>query len=280
MMQRGLMGKRRDLVLKAFLNTCSPEKREALIHFLPDSEQEEIERLPDISIPEEISENPFEKIHWSWYLPILESYPAAEQKKFLRAVPSSSQRNLTKILKTSPSQEKLSASAYAFLRQVLLENVVPKDLLPLNLLPPSPLNLLLQLGKKKLTLLIDFLSLYDLSVELRQIVETKILKKIYSFLTEDEIRFLKLTAGHKEPYPAAKISLDQWDGTEKSFRMTLHRIGLARFGSALAGQDPDLIWYVCHELDIGRGKALEKLSQKEPMPAVAEWLVQQMKELL
>lgn len=274
------MRKRRDIVLKAFLNRCPQEKRDALIRFLPEVEQEEIANLPDLLIPDEITDNPFHYIHWSWFLPTLESYPVSEQKKFLRVLNSSSQKNLTRILKINPTNEKISSSGYAFLRQTLLQSIEKDNVLPRDLLPPSPLNALLQMGKKKLTQLIDFLSLYDLSSELRQIVETKILKKIYSFLSEEEIKFIKAISGQKEPYPPAKISLEQWDGTEKTLRLTLHRIGLARFGSALAGQDPDLIWHVCHELDIGRGKALEKLSAKEAMPGVAEWLIEQMKELL
>ena len=183
-------------------------------------------------------------------------------------------------MKLNPSSQKLSPTGASFLRQTLLSSLVEKQILPIHLLPPSPLNALLQIEKKKLTQLIDFLSLYDLSSELRQIVETKTLKKIYSFLSEDERAFLKITAGHKEPYPPAHIRLNQWDGTKKSLRLTMHRIGLKRLGSALADQSKDLIWYLCHQLDCGRGKTLEKLCSQEVVPGVADWLAEQMKDLL
>ncbi len=274
------MRRRREIVLKAFLRECPPEKRESLVRFLPPSEQERLTTLPDIPIHAEEIPNPIDHIHWSWFLPIFKDYPTRDQKLFLRTLNRVSQKNLGKALKISPSSESISESATNFIRQTLLHNIVHEELLPIHLLPPSPLSPMLGMEKKKLTQLIDFLSLYDLSSEMRQIVETKILKKIYSFLSEDEKNFLKMTAGHKEPYPAARIHLEQWDGSKKSLRLTLHRIGLARLGSALSGQDPDLIWHICHQLDSGRGRALEKLCMKEPSPGIAEWLAQQMKELL
>ncbi len=275
------MRNRRGIILKAFLALSSPEKRDSLVSHLSASERESLSTLPDIPLQEEGASYHFlDSIHWSWFLPILESYPEREQKLFLRVFNANSQKALSKALGSSPTTEKIKPVAADFLRKTLYFSIQKEELLPIDHLPPSPLNLLLQVEKKKLTQLIDLLSLYDLSSEIRQIVETKILKKIYSFLTDDEREFLKSIAGHKEPYPAAQIRLDKWDGTKESLRLTLHKIGLARLGNALSGQDPDLIWYVCHALDSGRGKALEKLCKNEAIPGVALWLAEQLKELL
>lgn len=275
------MSRSREIVLKAFLGACLPEKRDHLLSFLSPKERDVISLLPCIDLHEEGSSyHLLEHIHWSWFVPVLEKTTTKDQKFFLRAFPTTAQKSLSKTLQISPTTEKMSRTASAYLRQTLLRLIRKEDLLPINHLPPSPLNLLLQIEKKKLTKLIDYLSLYDLSHEIRQIVETKILQKIYSFLSEDEKLFLKITASQKEPYTAAQIHLDKWDGTKTSFRLTLHRIGLARLGSALSGQDPDLIWYICHQLDSGRGKALAKLCKKDPIPGVAGWLAEQMKELL
>jgi hypothetical protein len=105
------------------------------------------------------------------------------------------------------------------------------------------------------------------------------LKKIYSFLTEEEKKFLKNTTAHKEPYAMSRIGLEKWDGTEVSFRHLLHRRGLIRLGAALSGQDPDLIWYICHQLDIGRGMTLYKASLPEPIPGISERVIRQIGEL-
>lgn len=275
------MRNRRGIILKAFLVSCPPEKRASLASHLSPSERESLSSLPDIEIKEEVSPAHLtESIHWSWFLPVLKSYPEKEQKLFLRAFNPSSQKALSKALGITQTNEKIRPLTITFLRETLHLEIQKEDLLPTNHLPPSPLNLLLQMEKKKLTELIDLLSLFDLSAEIRQIVETKILKKIYSFLSKEEKAFLQSIAGHKEPYPPAQIRLDQWDGTKESLRVTLHKIGLARLGSALSGQDPDLIWYICHKLDSGRGGKLEKLCKKEANPAVAIWLAEQLKELL
>ncbi len=273
--------RQREIVLKSILKASNPEKSDRLLSFLSQTEQAFLVGLPDIHLTRENPSIPtLDQIHWSWFIPILETYDPKDQKFLLKVFPNAMQKSIGKALQITPSPDKISRVGSNFLKETLLNFVFPKELLPIDLLPPSPLNPILQIEKKKLTKLIDYLSLYDLSRELRQIVETKILQKIYSFLTDDEKQFLKIAANQKEPYTTAQIHLDQWDGTKKSFRLTLHRIGLARLGSALSGQDPDLIWYICHQLDRGRGKALEKLCKKEPIPGVADWLAEQMKELI
>lgn len=271
------MTRSREIVLKAFLNNSS--RKDRLLSFLSEKEREYLSHLPDITIAESPPLNLLDHVHWSWFVSVLEKINEKDQRYFLRQFPLDAQKSLSKVLGITPASDKTTPLANAFLKQELINSIQKEDHLPISFLPASPLNLLLQIEKKKLTKLIDYLSLYDLSREIRQIVETKILKKIYSFLTEDEKQFLKIAGTQKEPYVAAEIRLDRWDGTKKSFRLTLHKLGLARLAAALSGQDPDLIWYVCHQLDTGRGKALAKLCTKERAPGVAEWLAEQIKDL-
>ncbi len=275
------MKSRQEIVLKAFLVAAAPERRESLARHLPDERRAALSEYPDIPLEiEESTESPFDHIHWSWFAPVIQSYPEKEQKLFLRALNPRIQKPLSKTIDLSPSADSISPMGANFLRKTLLDDMQEEEILPIHHLPSSPLNLLLQIEKKKLIQLIDFLSLYDLSYEIRQIVETKILNKIYSCLSDEERQFLKVTSHHKEPYPPVKIHLEKWDGTKGELRRMLHKIGLARLGCALVGQHPDLIWHVCHQLDSGRGKALAKLSQGKPMPGVAKWLSEQLKELV
>ncbi len=275
-----MMDERRDFALKFFLNK-EPSRFEKLTRFLPVEEKQNLIQIPTCSLEEnKIPNLPFESIHWSWFIPILQKYPVKEQKLFLNALHQQNQKHLTSELKITLGSVKTTHTLTAFLRNILWEHLTEKEhRLPIYFLPPSPLNVLLDIEKTKLTQLIDLLSLYDLSVELRQIVETKILKKIYSFLSEDEKKFLKTMAGYKEPYPTTRIGFDQWDGSERSFRLALHKRGLSRIGAALSGQHPDLIWYVCHHLDIGRGRSLMKLCSPEPIHGVSQPLIEQLKEL-
>ena len=274
------------MVLKAFLSRCEPAKREALERFLPETKRHQLEKLPIFSqglhLDQFSSGNVLEKVHWSWFLPTLKTYPETEQKLFLSALDAYAAKNLAKTLTLASNGQEMSGIGRAFLRKTLLNSLLgPEDrLLPIDYLPPSELNNLLNLSKKELTRLIDLLSLHDLAAELRQIVETKILKKIYSLLSEEERHFLKPAMAYKDPFVLGKLGLDKWDGSEESLRTLLHKRGISRLGAALSGQEADFIWYVCHQLDIGRGSALHKACAKKPIHGVTDAIIRQVKELL
>ena len=282
------MNKSNEIVLKAFLSRCAPERKKALERFLPEKERLRLEELPSFSqetSPEGLPASLLEQVHWSWFLPTLKTYPQREQKGFLSALaPSASftAESLAAALEIDTPLNELSEAGRAYLREFLINSLVGAEdrLLPIEFLPPSPLNRLLRLSKKDLIRLIDFLSMYDLAAELRQIVETKILKKIYAVLTEDEKKMLKIASGHKETFSLPRMGLERWDGSEESLRLLLHRRGLSRFGTALSGQNLDFIWYICHHLDIGRGNALFKLCSKEGSPEISEAIIRQIEELL
>ena len=257
------MNSRRELVLKGFLNRCPPDKREALERYLPEQEQKILSELPIFEMGEPREEIDFlDRIHWSWFLPTLKSHSDAEQMLFLASLKSSTAEPICQELQIPlPSESEISKNGKKFMRGILFHSLVgaANQLLPIECLPPAPLNSLLYLTKKELTKLIDDLSMYDLAAELRQIVETKILKKIYSFLSEEKKKFLKSAMAQRETFSVPRVGLERWDGTGESLRHLLHRRGLARLAAALSGQDPDLIWHICHQLDIGRGNALFKL---------------------
>lgn len=280
------MNARSELILKGFLSRCTPEMRVALEKFLPESERNWIKELPECST--ELNTDEFahgtllERVHWSWFLPTLKSYSEKEQRLFLSALSPIAAENIRQSLHIEEAQEQITETARAYFREQLLHSLVGADQarLPIEYLPVSPLNALLTLNKKQLIRLIDLLPLSDLVQEMRQIVETKILKKIYSFLTEEQRGAIKQIAPQKETSSLPKMGLDRWDGEEDSLRNLLHRRGLARLGVALSGQHPDLIWTLCHQLDIGRGTALFKLCGKEAVPEVADPIIRQIEELM
>lgn len=274
------------MILNAFLSRQDEAKRERLLSFLSEKEKSRLSQMPlfgQTVTPEDFSNGSMlERVHWSWFLPTLKSYSLTEQELFLAALDESAAKPLSEQIPCKIAKKPLTPIGKAYLRQVLLDSLIgPHDrLIPAGFLPPSPLNNLLKLSKKKLTLLIDLLSMHDVASEVKQIVETKILKKLYSFLSEAQKKFLKQAAAKPEPFSLPKIGLDRWDGTEDSLRHVLHRRGLGRLGIALSGQTPALIWYVCHQLDIGRGNALFKLSTKEAVHNVIDAAARQVEELL
>ena len=223
------------------------------------------------------------KVHWSWLLPPLKLYQEPEQKLLISALSPYAAKNLSKNLTLSSSSVDLSEIGRSFLKEELMKALLQHraPILPLACLPASPLNALLELDKKQLTALIDRLSLYDLALELKQLVETKTLKKLYALLNSQEKKILQEISGQKDLYFLGKIGLDRWDGTEEALRTLLHKKGLSRLGAGISHQDPDLIWYVCHLLDIGRGTHLEKQCIKKTIaPEVSEGIIQQIESQL
>ena len=188
------MKNREQFVLKAFLSHCSDKKKEALEKFLPERELDLLKKIPSIDKPDQIEEGSLiDIVHWSWFLEILKNHSETEQKLLLQALPPYAAKNLAKSLTLTSTQETLHNVTKKYLQSFLIGSLIgPHNrLLPKEFLPPSPLKPLLNLSKNKLTELIDFLALHDLAYDLRQIVETKILKKIYSLLSEEERQFLK-----------------------------------------------------------------------------------------
>jgi len=274
------------MVLKAWLDRNTPETKEALQRFLPEEKRAYLSELPAVEEKQESEEIAYdsllEKIHWSWFLPTLKTFAVKDQRLFLLVLDSYAAEQIKASLSLKGGVEEISETAKAFLKEKLLNSLEkPEDgLLPPEYLPISALNRLLTLTKKELTRLINCLALYDLAPEMRQIVETKTLKKIYTLLTEDQKNLLKKITIHKESQSLPKLGIDRWEGTKESLQVLLHRRGLARLGLAFSGQDPDLIWRICHQLDIGRGGTLFKLCNKEKKSGASDGIIRQIEELL
>ena len=255
--------------LKAYLEI---EGNESLHKYLQPETLEELQNLPELSIPSYFNPSqPLEKIHWSWFLPILQESSDEEKKILLAAFPEHGAKALSEALQIEP-ESTLTSAGKSYFSQVLFQSFLQSNPAPLppECLPESSLNRLTTLSKKDLLRLIDSLSLFDLAIEIRQIVETKILKKLYSFLQEGEKAFLKQVSITKEGPLLPKMGLDRWDGTEEALRHLLHKRGVQRFAIALSGSHPDLIWHIAHQLDRGRGGTLLKLVAPERVPQWTE----------
>jgi len=283
-----MMTRSSDWVLKTILNRYPEQGEKALKAFLSDAENFRLNGLPEPNIEADREEEPIlDRVHWSWLVPQLKSKTLREQKLFLQVLPLAAKQGLRNELKHTISskdkspKEDLREIGKKFLIEILTEGLMgtPITILPVYFLPPSPLSNLLNVQKNEIIRLIDFLALYDLITEIKQIVETKILKKIYSFLSKQEKQFLKQVA-LVPSYPFSRLLLNKWDGTEQSLRTLLHKKGISRLGAALSTQHPDFIWYVCHQLDIGRGTSLAKIAETAVPSHIGTALIRQVAELL
>lgn len=267
-------------VLHLFLSKCSSEKQNRLKSLLPDDLKKEIDSIPPLKEQAELNDfsyqDLFDDVHYSWMIPTLESYSNQEQGFFLQSLKGDVLENLETIFPSTKT--KISEKGKEFLLSILIQSLIgeTQTLLPKKALPTSKIQLVLEYSKDELVELIDYLALYDLTLEMRRIVETKILKRIYSFLSEDKREFIKKLMTYKEPFTLPNFRIPS---NEDDFNLSLHKRGLKRLAFAISNEHPDFIWYVCHHLDIGRGNALYKYCAKKAPSQVTEGIQKNIQEI-
>jgi len=269
------------VALKKMMLSLSAPLQERLLHFLPQKMAKSFHSLPpfeDKIILKNIEyDDLLDFVHYSWFLPTLRIYEKKEMALFLLALSESQKKNLASLLDIKFSKASLTKNGKDYLRSHLLSSLIgeEREILPFSFLPTSALNVLLKFSKKKLMSLIDFLGLYDLKIELKQIVDPKLLKSIQKCLSKEKLAFLKSIRNGKQAVPSTKLHLNSWDKEKKSLIAIIHRAGLVRFAKALSKEDENLIWYIIHILDIGRGATLQKLCEKKEKETIASFISKQ-----
>lgn len=280
------MGTASWTVFHAFLHKCPPEKRERLMSLLCKSEQKKAEAAPstkgDPTRGIQPVETSLDRIHYTWFAPYLRTLGAREIPLFLAALSEPQAAGLKKILLFSGTTPTLRKLAKKFLRTALFQKIVSDqaDLLPVECLPEAPLNALLELSLADLNALMDYLGLHDLSVEVKQIIETAKLKQINNALSSEEQNYLKILLQSREPVAFSRMNLVHWKGDSESLKSLLRQRGINRLAKALYGQNPSFIWHLTHKMDIDRALLLQKLCTPLENSAASKLLVSQILELL
>lgn len=218
-------------------------------------------------------------IHYSWLLPFFQDLTPALRSPFLSLLSSRQQQGIGKALKQSLGGS-LAPSILSFLTENLVLKLNINRLLPRSCLPQTSLTILAQFSKDQLVELIDYLGIYDLSEEVKTILDKKYLKNIYSCLPPKRLKFLKLCLHLKTRIMSSRMGLHHWEGKCEDLLALLHRRGLTRLTKALVGQHPDLIWYISHILDTGRGKIIADQANLKENPSVTAGLIQQVQNAL
>lgn len=252
-----------EIVLKTHLDRLDSDKRQRLMSFLSKDEKERVDKLPssdvEFSLDFELPADRLKPIHYSWLLDPLEQLTAKEQSLILNSTQNIFGSTLVNALAIKPAKIQLSSFAKNFFYSYLYKQLCDgHSILPAAYLPFSPMNSLLRLNKGELIELIHKLSLFDLNIELRHIVDTKTLKKIFGFLTEEEKLFLKSIGHEKETFSWPRLGLDRWDRTQEHFKTLLHRRGIYRLAVGVYAHSRDFMWHLSHRLDTGRGTILLK----------------------
>lgn len=273
-----------EIVWHAFLQSSPPDRQRALLHCLSPEMREEFERLPKTSTNPRNGMEPIEvelsQIHFSWFAPFLRSLSENEIKLFMSCLGQEQIKGLKQSLLLSNTIPNPSSIGKIFLRKTLFELIATPNLLPTSYLPTDPLDALLDLSYDELCSLIDLLSMHDLSIEIRQIIETAKLKEIYSLLTKAQTTFLKTLLHKKETVSFKKIGLANWREDREGLRSLLMQRGINRIAKALYPHHPSLLWHIAHRLDSERGQALIHLCTALDHPRAAALLSEQVIELV
>lgn len=274
------------VICNAFLHKCLPQKRAQLLKYLPNQETNTLEKLPktyrDPTEGLESIDLRLNRIHFSWFSPYLRTLSEKEIKLFASALSDEQADGLKKGLRLSGNLASLTKSAKTYLQNTLMKEVVRDelDLLPIECLPESPLNPLLELKMIDLLTLIAFLGLHDLAVEMRHIIETAKLKKISEALSPEELKYIKILTQSREPVVFSPIGLANWQGDKEILKTIIQQRGVNRLAKAVSGQHPSFIWHLTHKLDVDRGLSIKKLSAPLENSSIAKLLIGQVVELL
>ncbi len=273
-----------QIVCHSFLQKCSEEERKTLLSFLPDEEARSLETLQiaesTVSLGFALPEEDIGNVHFSWFEPFLRTLPETEIRLSLSALSLPQLEGLRQRLLFSEALPVVSSLGQNFLRSTLFHALVTHDILPFDCLPKNPLNRLMHLGYESLLSLIGLLSMHDLSIEIRHIIDTVKLKKIYSILTKPESTYLKTLAHKKEPIAFKPLGLSGWAGDEDLLHSLLQQRGLNRLAKALSACHPSLLWYVSHHLDVEKGLRMQQLCTPLDHPQAASLLGKQVLEIL
>jgi hypothetical protein len=250
--------------LKALLNRKNSKE---YAPFLSAPLSASIQRAPTI----EFQFDPFclnlqtllKKKHYSWLLDTLNTLPQKNLKLYLAALDKTIRAKLMKHFKL----EEVLPIENPFLKKVLLTNLAKQtvdfSILPTEYLDKNPLLKLLDCTKEQLEYLFNFLGLYDLAKELKEVVDKNILLKVRHTLSDKENAFLDTLISQKTLWSLPKIGLRTW--VEEDVHRRLQKQGLTRCALALSGSQPDFIKHVCYKLDRGRGQFILKVVKEKPL---------------
>lgn len=271
-------------IVKALIARFHPRGENDLIRFLPSHEKAELDSLStsiEMNFSHLISVDAWmQPIHYSWFFPVLSSFPPKTQALLLSIFPKKQAIELQKMLKL-PSRKTSSPSFIAaFLSHFLKEKVLDKKIIPEDRLPSSEMNLLLTLSKPETIHMIDLLGIYDLAFTLKQTIDRNLIGKIYAALSEEQLHFLHYCLKQPVKWAPPKMNLLGWEGDSKLLTNLLHQRGLIRFAKAISDENSSLKWHICHRLDSGRGKAIIKLLSVKYDPDIVPYFKGQVLHLV
>lgn len=250
----------------------APPNFEALAAYLPEEErtaflQEKGETLPLANKIDPAT--PFQDYHYSWLQAPLNKAPPVFRSLVVRSFPEQTKGALQKALELEKKEQLPSPTIRHFILS-LFSRLYASEMVPVepgaNLGKLAPL---LKLEKGVLLELVDLLGLWDLSYDVKRVIDRKLLHKIFLCLSEREQNCLKKCLQAQDVMPPHSLDLINWNGQQEELLHLLTLRGLARLGKALSGQPLELIKALVRRLDTGRAQQLMGYTSKKEIPRIS-----------
>ena len=259
--QKGLQA-RSSTVLSSLLKRMPENLRSSYIKFLPELiaievslEKNHNPPLVDLSLKEILGQ-----IDDSWYIETFSKFSKSDLLFYLSLFPEKKRASLAERFAIQPPFYLFSEKLELYALNLLFGELFPDDPpLPLSYLPDSPLAFLCTASGEKLHKLSFYLGLFDISLELKSVINGSILKHIEKTLFPDEINFCREISEFRHPLSLGQMGLTGWNEDSDLLRKVIFERGLYRLSIALSEASPDLIWYVIHLLNKESTLKLEKL---------------------
>lgn len=272
-MEKWTMNHRGWNVLKALFNRYDAPGRATLLKFLTPEAQQKLLNHPiessDLLPLLYQHQDTLERMHYSWLKPLLSQLPETLWPLLINTL---SQEQAAGFKSHGFPSIHLSQPVKLFMQNQIYNLLNVDGHLPLDFLPNTKMTPLAALTKQELMNINDFLGLYDLSSEVRRIVNKTFLKNIYTCLSPKQFYFLKSCLHQKEKLVSPPLGIDPSKPNCPKLKQLIHRRGLVRLGKALCGEHKDLIWYLTRTLDIGRGKIILDHYKPEAIPTITSFL--------
>jgi hypothetical protein len=274
---------RSSIILRLLLNRFHKGPMDAVLKLLPEETAKKVSSISiqtnnvgaAINVPFDV----LKTVHYSWLVKELHELPESILIYLLGLLPFAQATKLKDALKLKNEIPSFSKAVKPFVVDQVFPFLPFRDAPPFTSIPESEMSKLAWMKKKELVEVIDFLGLYDLAEEVHNIVDKKILEKIYASLTPKKQSYLKKCLRSKEKLVTNRLNLEYWDGDNSKLLKLLHHRGLVRLGYALCGQDAGLIWHITHILDEGRGKKLLRYINEKDIPGVTKTLREQIQDV-
>ncbi len=267
------------IFFRVLLNRYREGSADAILKNLP---QDEVKKILALDIHSKDTSPAFvdplqliSLVHYSWLVKPFLELSTELQTYVLASLPSFQAQGICKMVSMPYEPFAISVKWRPFFLMKLLNKLEIRSLLPLPYLPQTQLIALVGCSKQQLVELIDFLGLYDLAIELRQVVDKRILKQVYECLNRKKQVFLRAALHQIDKFTPPKLGLETNMMDCRKLETILHRRGIIRLAAALSDQHPHLRQYLYYILDTGRSSLLKKYPDKEVPPNIAAALAAQ-----